>query len=127
MTKKVISPKAGLKDSNKDNPYSLVMIGTKVLVEEEAMELTADVASGLTKEVVEMIATSKLILPDAGEYMIKKFPFVGTVLSVGGRCKKGLKIGDRIHFARQGNQRFEHMGKQFLVMDEQDVHGYYNA
>lgn len=127
MTKKAISPKAGSKVSNKDSFYKLQMIGTKILVEEEPMELTADVKSGLTKEVVEMISNNTLFLPDQGKYMVLKFPFAGTVLSVGGRCKRGLKVGDRIKFATRGNERIEHEGKQFLVMDEQDVHGIYES
>ena len=127
MTKKVTSRKAGLKGSSKDSPYKLQMIGTKVLVEEEPIEMTADISSGLTPDVVEMLKSGKLCLPDAGEFMVNKFPFVGTILSVGGRCKRNLAIGERIHFARQGNQRFEHEGKQFLVMDEQDVHGFYRS
>ena len=127
MTKKATSQRVGLKDSSKDSPYKLQMVGTKVLVEEEPIELTADISSGLTPDVVEMIKAGSLLLPDQGKYMVEKYPYVGTILSIGSRCKKGLIAGERIHFARQGVQRFDHEGKQFLVMDEQDVHGFYRS
>lgn len=124
--KKAKLKKSGLKGSSKDSPYKLQMIGTKVLVEEEPITLTADISSGLTPEVVEMLRSGSLLLPDQGKYMVEKYPYIGTILSVGNRCRKGLKPGDRIHFARQGVQRFDFQAKQFLVMDELDVHGYYN-
>src|SRR3990167_6872627 len=121
---KVKSRNLGLKDS--DSPYKLRMVGRKVLVEEEPMEATHDNASGLTKDVVEAIKNGKLVLSDQSEYALMKFPFRGTVLSVGEKCKY-TKAGDRIHFAPLGVQRFEFRGKQFLVMHEEDIHGFYET
>lgn len=117
------SSKPGLRVSS-DSPYCLKVIGRKVLVEEEPIELTPDVGTGLTQEVVKMISEGKLVVPEDAKYAVEKFPFKGTVLSVGERCKH-IKVGDRIHFARGGVQRFQHEGKQFLVMHEEDVHGTY--
>lgn len=101
------------------------MVGNKVLMEEEAMELTPDIKSGLTQDVMDMVSSGKLVLPDEGRFMISKYPFRGTVLSVGDRCKY-VKVGDRIHFAPLGVHRFEFDGKQYLISHEDDVHGYYN-
>lgn len=112
----------GLKDS--DSPYQLKMIGHKVLMEEEPMEAVPDAKSGLTKEVCEAISEGRLVLSDQSEYALYKYPFKGTVLSVGERCKY-VKVGDRVHFAPLGVQRFEFRGKQFLITHESDVHGTY--
>lgn len=112
----------GLKDS--DSPYNLKMVGRKVLVEEEPLEATVDKASGLTKEVCDALSSGLLVLSDQSEYALMKYPFKGTVLAVGERCK-WVKVGYRIHFAKLGYQRFEFRGKQFLVMHEDDVHGTY--
>jgi len=125
MTKKAISRKAGLKVLSKDSPYKLQMLGQKVLMEEEPMELTPDVKSGLTQDVMDMVSSGKLILPDEGKFMISKYPFRGTVLSVGKGCKE-VKVGDRIHFAPLGVHRFEFFGKQYLIAHEDDVHGFYD-
>jgi len=119
------SSKPGSKDLS-DSPFGLKMVGKKVLVKEEPLELTPDVGTGLTPEVVEMIKGGKLCLPDEGKYALEKFPFKGTVLSVGGQCKQ-IKVGDRVHFARLGVQRFQFKGEQFLVMHEDDVHGTYES
>jgi len=108
-----------------DSPYKLQMIGNKVLVEEEPIEATPDIKSGLTQDVVDAIASGKLILTDESRFALYKYPYKGTILSLGGRCKKGLKVGDRISFAQYGNHRFQFQGKQFLVMHEDDVHGTY--
>ena len=112
----------GLKGS--DSPYELKMIGHKVLMEEEPMEAVPDAKSGLTKEVCEAISEGRLVLSDQSEYALYKYPYKGTVLSVGERCKY-IKVGDRVHFAPLGVQRFEFRGKQFLITHEADVHGTY--
>lgn len=119
-TEKLKSP--GSKGLN--SPYKLQMIGEKVLMEEEKMELTPDIKSGLTKDVMDLISSGNLILPDEGRFMISKYPFRGTVLSVGKDCRY-VKVGDRIHFAPLGVHRFEYDGKQFLIAHEDDVHGTY--
>lgn len=124
MTKKVMKRVVGSKVSNEDSPYKLQVIGEKVLVEEEPIEATPDKATGLTKEVCESINSGKLLLPEVSEFALMKYPYKGTVLSVGERCRY-TKVGDRIHFAQFGVQRFEFQGKQFLVMHEADVHGFY--
>lgn len=100
------------------------MLGKKVLVEEEPMEATPDAKSGLTQDVCDAISAGRLVLSGQSEYALMKYPYKGTVLSVGERCKY-TKVGDRIHFASLGVQRFEFRGKQFLVMHEDDVHGQY--
>lgn len=115
----------GSKDLS-DSPYTLKMVGRKVLVEEEALEITADVGTGLTEDVVKMISAGNLVLPDEAKYAIEKFPFKGTVLSAGSKCKH-VRVGDRIHFARLGVQRFQFQSKQYLVMHEEDVHGTYES
>lgn len=112
----------GLKDS--DSPYQLKMVGKKVLVEEEPLEATPDKGTGLTQEVCDAIKEGRLVLSDQSEYALMKYPFKGTVLSVGERCKH-TKVGDRVHFAPLGVQRFQFRGKQFLVMHEDDIHGTY--
>lgn len=112
----------GLKDS--DSPYHLQMVGQKVLVEEEPMEATPDAKYGLTQDVCDALAAGRLVLSDQSEYALIKYPFRGTVLSVGGRCN-WVKVGYRILFAPFGVQRIEFRGKQFLIMNEEDVHGPY--
>mgnify|MGYP001560164598 FL=1 len=94
-------------------------------MEEEPMELTPDAKSGLTQEVMDMVSSGKLVLPDEGKFMISKYPHRGTVLSVGPLCKY-IKVGDRIHFAPLGVHRFEFTGKQYLIAHEDDVHGTYD-
>lgn len=112
----------GLKDS--DSPYDLKMVGKKVLVEEEPIEATPDKGTGLTQDVCDAIKSGLLVLSDQSEFALMKFPFRGTVLSAGGQCKYA-KVGDRIHFAPLGVQRFQFRGKQFLVVHEDDIHGFY--
>lgn len=112
----------GLKDS--DSPLRLQMIGDKVLVEEEPLEHTIDDASGLTESVVSSIKSGLIVLSDESKYAVMKYPFKGTVLSVGERVFS-IKVGDRIHFAPLGVQRFRFNGKQYLVMHKDDVHGKY--
>lgn len=123
--KKAKLKKSGLKVFE-DSPYTLQVIGNKILVEEEPMEPTPDVKSGLTKDVCEAISSGKIILAEESKYALMKCPYKGTVLSVGERCKKGVKVGDRIHFAQLGTQRFQYKEKQFLIMHEEDVHGFYD-
>ena len=125
MTKKATSRKVGLKVSNEDSPYKLKVIGNKVLVEEEPMEPTVDVKSGLTQDVCDAISSGKIILAEESKFALTKCPYRGTVLSVGERCKV-VKVGDRIHFAQFGTQRFQYKDKQFLIMHEADVHGFYD-
>ena len=115
----------GLKDSS-DSPYQLKVIGRKILVEEEPIEITPDVGTGLTEDVVKMISGGKLVIPDVNKYALEKFPYKGTILSCGEKCRY-YKVGDRVHFARGGVQRFQFAGKQFLVMHEEDVHGKYET
>lgn len=110
--------------ASSDSPYNLQMIGRKVLVEEEDLEATPDVKSGLTRDVCDALSSGKLVLSDESKFALFKYPYKGTVLSVGEKCRK-IKTGDRIHFASLGVQRFEFRGKQFLVMHEEDVHGTY--
>lgn len=100
------------------------MLGEKVLMEEEPIELTPDIKSNITQGVCDLIESGKIILPDDGKFMISKFPYRGTVLSVGSRCRE-VKVGDRIHFAPMGVHRFEFEGKQYLISHERDVHGIY--
>lgn len=117
------SSKPGSKDSS-DSPYNLKVLGEKVLVEEEPIDFQVDEASGLSEAVIDMLKSGKLALPDDGKYFASKYPCIGTVLSVGERVKK-VSVGDRIHFAQLGVQRFEFKGTKFLVMHEADVHGTY--
>ena len=112
----------GLRGS--DNPKYLQVIGNKVLVEEEPMAPTPDAKSGLTQEVCDALASGKLVLADESEFALIKYPYKGTVISVGERCKY-VKVGDRIQFAQLGVQRFPFEGKQYLIMHEDDVHGNY--
>jgi len=113
----------GLKALN-DSPFKLQVVGEKVLVEEELLQPTPDKASGLTQDVCDAIASGKLVLAETSEYALLKYPYKGTVLSVGERCKY-TKVGDRVQFAQFGVQRFQFEGKQFLIMHEADIHGFY--
>ena len=122
LSKTEKSMSRGLKGS--DNPKYLQVIGNKVLVEEEPMVPTPDAGSGLTQEVCDALASGKLVLADESEFALIKYPYKGTVLSVGERCKH-VKVGDRIQFAHLGVQRFPFEGKQYLIMHEDDVHGNY--
>lgn len=122
-SEKELLSKPGLKVSI-DSPHKLQMIGRKVLMEEEPMELTPDIKSGLTQDMMNLISSGKLLLPDEGKFMISKYPYRGTVLSVGEKCKH-VKVGDRVHFAPLGVHRFEFQGKQYLIAHEEDVHGTY--
>lgn len=114
--------KPGSRGLNNLSPKTLKVLGEKVLIEEDPMEPTADIKSGLSKEVVEMLSSGSLLLPDDGKYFWQKFPFRGVVLSTGERVKK-VKIGDRVQFAELGGQRFEFENKQYLIIHEWDIHG----
>ena len=92
-----------------------------VIIEEDPIELTQDKGSGLTKEVVEAIKDSRLVIPETTEFYANKFPFRGTIVAMG-PLVKGLEIGDRVMFARLGGQRWAHNEKQMITIREIDIH-----
>ena len=67
-----------------------------------------------------------LIIPDAYEFFAKKFPCTGTILSMGAKTRFGLKVGERVVFARLGVQRYKVNGVDLCDVREADLHGTIN-
>lgn len=117
MTKKATSRSRGLMDSSK-----LKVLNDIVIVREDPIKNEIDNPSGLTADVVKMIDQGKLVIPDISEFALKKYPCTGEVINVGPKCKNGLKVGNRVLFARQGCLREKIDGKDYVIMREADIH-----
>lgn len=92
-----------------------------LIIEEDPIQLEHDNRSGLTKDVVEAIKSSKLYIPDTAEFYANKFPFTGFVKSIGPLCRE-IKVGDHVMFPRLGGMRWQKDGKQMINIMESDVH-----
>lgn len=112
MMKKGTSKKSGLRATN-----------DIVIIEEDPIGLEIDDRSGLTKDVVEAIKSSKLYIPETTEYYANKFPFTGKVVSKGHLCKiENIQIGTHVMFPRMGGMRWQKDGKQMINIKEEDIH-----
>ena len=111
MTKKAISPKAGLK-----------VLNDICIVEEDPIDYEVDKPSGLSQEVVNMVKSGKLVIPETAEFYAKKYPCTGKLLYQGPKCKNGIPIGSRVLFARDGAIRDKINGKDYAIMREIDIH-----
>lgn len=100
----------------------LKAINDFVIVEEEPIQIEHDRDSGLTSEVVSAIKEGNLIIPDAYQDFAEKFPCRGKVISVGPNCHNGVKVGDKIIFARLGVQRIQDKGKVIVIVRGEDIH-----
>ena len=116
-----MSKKSGLKDSV-SNKSGLKVLNDRVLIKEDPIDYNVDPGSGLTKDVVDALKSSKLVVPDQMEHYVKKYPCTGEVLGVGDECGGQLKVGDRVIFARMGVMRLEHNGHKVAVCTIQDIH-----
>lgn len=110
MTKKATSRKVGLK-----------VLNDMVLIEEDKPQIEADKPSGLTKDVVSMINSGKLVIPDIAEFYVKKYPCTGIVRKVGPKVST-IKVDDKVLFARQGGLREKIDNKDYIFIRICDIH-----
>ena len=103
--------------------FGLRALNDVLIIREDPIDWEHDKRSGLTKEVVDALKSSKLYVPDTAEDYVKKFPCTGIVLSVGSKCKFEIKAGDHVAYARLGVQRFKWEGENVCVVREADLHG----
>lgn len=92
-----------------------------VVIEEEPVDFEVDKPSGLTKDVVEMVKSGGLVLPEVAEFYAKKYPCIGKVIALGDKIKY-LNVGNRVLFARHGGLREQVDGKDYVFIREPDVH-----
>jgi co-chaperonin GroES (HSP10) len=93
------------------------------IIEEDPIDWEVDAASGLTPEVMDMLKSGKLVLPDQGDYFAKKFPCTGKVLAKGDKSRyEEASVGSRVAFARLGGQRWKTSGKSYVSIREKDLH-----
>jgi len=100
----------------------LKVLNDRVLIKEDEIDWNQDAGSGMTKDVVAALKSSKLVIPDTAEFYAKKYPCTGEVIGVGKQCGDDLKVGDRVIFARLGVMRLEHNGQKVAVCTIQDIH-----
>ena|SRR3990167_6948245 len=103
--------------------FGLKALNDVLIIKEDPVNWEYDKRSGLTEDVVEALKSSKLYVPETAEDYVKKFPCTGIVLSVGSKCKLGIKAGDHVAYARLGVQRFKWEGESVCVVREADLHG----
>ena len=101
---------------------TLKAINDIYILEEEAPKPEVDKPSGFTKDVVDMVTSGKLIIPDTAQYYLNKYPCIGTVLAHGDTTRYNIPIGTRVLFARYGVQRDQIDGKDYVFVREADLH-----
>ena len=101
---------------------SLKAINDIYILEEEPIDYEVDKPSGFSKEVIEMVKSGGLAIPETAEFYMKKYPCVGKVLAFGDRTRYRIPIGSRVLFARHGVQRDQVEGKDYVFVREADLH-----
>lgn len=117
MKEKLKKSKLYLKVTEK---LPLRVLGENCLVEEFPIAPQVDKASGLTKDVVDSIASGTLVIPETAQYALEKFPFQGKVIATGKDVKE-VKVGDTVLFAKLGGMRWEENGKQVIAIAESHI------
>lgn len=107
----------------KSKSIGLEALNDFYIIKEDPIEPTVDKASGLTKEVVDAIKSSKLYIPETAEYALDKFPCRGVVVSKGPDSRfSQVKVGMKVSFARLGGMRWNLDGEPYMTISEKDVH-----
>lgn len=110
-----------LSETEKLKNPGLRALNNMVVIEEEPVDFEVDKPSGLTKDVVEMVKSGGLVLPEVAEFYAKKYPCIGKVIALGDKIKY-LNVGNRVLFARHGGLREQVDGKDYVFIREPDVH-----
>lgn len=105
---------------SKQSKSSLKATNDIYIIEEDSIETSYD--TGVSKEVMDAVKSSKLVIPEAYKNWSEKFPCRGIVLSKGNLCKLPVKEGDRVIYARLGVQRYQFDGKNLCSVREPDIH-----
>lgn len=121
------TPATGAEASTSSEKVKLRNHGLKVLndmyvIEEEPVDFEVDKPSGLTSEVVNMVKSGGLILPETAEFYAKKYPCIGKVIAHGDGTKYNLELGSRVLFARHGGLREQVDGHDYVFIRESDIH-----
>lgn len=118
---RVIGVAASSKQKKAKKSFGLMALNDIVIIEEDQIRLEQDDRSGLTKDVIKALESSKLVLPEIADGFADKFPFTGKVIVVGENCKK-IKVGNHVMFPRLGGMRWQMNGKQMINIKEDDIH-----
>ena len=86
------------------------------LIEEDPMEI-----QNVSHDVAKAIEEKKLIIPDAFENYAKKYPMTGKIIAKGDILRYDLPLGTHALYAKFGGARYEHEGKQLMLVREKDV------
>ena len=62
-----------------------------------------------------------IVIPEKYKYGPIDPPIWGLILSVGSRCRKEWRRGQRVLFGKWSPARFSHDGKDYMVVNEQDI------
>ncbi len=92
------------------------------ILEEDAVDFEVDRPSGLTTDVIDMVKSGKLVLPEQAEFYAKKYPCIGKVLAFGDKARYKIPVGSKVLFARHGVQRDQVDKKNYVFVRECDIH-----
>lgn len=109
-------------EMEKSKSHGLKVLNDMVAIEEEPVDFEVDKPSGLTSDVVSMVKSGGLVLPEVAEFYAKKYPCIGKVVERGPKASHEIKIGNRVLFARHGGLREQVDGKDYVFIRSCDVH-----